>query len=318
MVALTMWRRSLLRGSVPHIGAAALFGLLVLTSVCAPLLAPFDPAEQNLRLGLSTPLRAHLLGTDQLDRDVLSRIVWAGRASLSISFLVLAISVCIGTFVGLVAGYLGGFVDELCMRMVDLFMSLPTFILALALVGTLGAGIQNLIVALAVGWWPAYARLVRSTILTARTSEYVLAAECLGFSPTYIMRRYLLPAPLSVLLVQLSMDVGQVMLAVAGLGFLGLGIAPPQPERGNDAGRCTSVHAKCAAPCDRTRHGYLLCCVRLSRLERSIGTTAESPSLARLTPQRLLESNIPSPTPNTQNLTPPPSSLVPQHPIPKT
>jgi peptide/nickel transport system permease protein len=220
------------RGGLPHIAAIAPFGLLVAASLLAPLVAPYDPASQNLRLGLSTPSLVHPLGTDQLGRDLLSRILWAGRASLSIGVLVLFISLCVGASVGLVAGYLGGLIDEVCMRLVDLFMSLPTFILALALVGTLGAGMQNLVVALAVGWWPPYARLVRSAILAARGSEYVLAAECLGLPPGRIMRRYLLPAPLGVVVVQLSLDVGQVILAVAGLGFLGLGIAPPRPEWG--------------------------------------------------------------------------------------
>jgi ABC-type dipeptide/oligopeptide/nickel transport system permease subunit len=213
-------------------GAIVLFGLLVALSLFAPFVAPYDPAEQNLQLGLSTPTPAHILGTDQLGRDLLSRILHAGRTSLSITLLVLSIALVIGAVVGLAAGYVGGMVDEACMRVVDLFMSLPTFILTLALVGTLGAGIPNLVIALAVGWWPPYARLVRSAVLAARSSEYVLAAECLGFTPAYIMRRYLLPAPLSVVAVQLSLDVGQVMLAVAGLGFLGLGIAPPQPEWG--------------------------------------------------------------------------------------
>ena len=210
----------------------ALALLVVGSSALAPILAPYAPDAQDLNMGLSLPSIQHWLGTDQLGRDVLSRILWAGRLSTAIAAIVLLLSLVLGGAIGILAGYFGGWVDEVCMRLIDLFLSIPTFILALALIGTLGTGIQNLVLALAVSWFPAYARLVRSQVLAIKTSEFVLAAEALGGSPWHILQYHYLPSLIGAIIVQLSLDVGAVILAIAGLSFIGLGVQPPAPEWG--------------------------------------------------------------------------------------
>ena len=206
--------------------------LIVGSCVLAPVLMPYAADGQDLNVGLSSPSVQHWFGTDQLGRDILSRIFWAGRLSMTIAAIVLLLSLILGGAIGMLAGYMGSWVDEVCMRLIDLFLSIPTFILALALIGTLGTGIQNLVLALAVSWFPAYARLIRSEVLTLKSSEFVLAAEALGGSPFHVLRCHYLPSLAGAVLVQLSLDVGAVILAIAGLSFIGLGIQPPLPEWG--------------------------------------------------------------------------------------
>ncbi len=206
--------------------------LIVFASIFAAQLSPYDPASQDLRIGLSNPSRAHLLGTDHLGRDLLSRLLWAGRASIGATSIVLLFSLIIGSAVGLVSGFYGGFIDDVIMRGTDVFLSLPTFILALAIIGALGPGFENLVLALTMAWWPAYARLVRSKVLAVKTMDYVLASQTLGAGNLHVMRRHLLPALVGPVIVLLSLDVGHVILSIAGLGFLGLGIQPPMPEWG--------------------------------------------------------------------------------------
>jgi ABC-type dipeptide/oligopeptide/nickel transport system permease subunit len=180
----------------------------------------------------SGPSPDHLLGTDHLGRDILMRVLTAGRVSITATAIVLIISLLLGAMIGMLAGLTGGLVDEICMRLVDVFLSFPSMILALAMIGTLGPGFWNLIFALAITWWPPYARLVRSKVLALKTSDYIMAAEILGASKSYIMVKHLLPALIGPVTVLLSLDVGFVILSIAGLGFLGLGIQPPAPEWG--------------------------------------------------------------------------------------
>ena len=224
-------RRASVRYPWLVVGGLALMGL-VLVALCAPLLAPYDPAAQDLNVGLTMPTLAHPLGTDQLGRDLLSRLLWAGRSSLTVVFGVLACSLLLGASIGLVAGYVGGLTDELLMRVVDLFLALPGFLLALALVGALGPGLATLLLALTITWWPTYARLVRSQTLTLRSADYLLAAQAIGAGHGQIMRRHLWPALIGPVVVQLSLDAGHLILTIAALGFLGLGIQPPAPEWG--------------------------------------------------------------------------------------
>ena len=224
-------RRASVRYPWLVVGGLALMGL-VLVALCAPLLAPYDPAAQDLNVGLTMPTLAHPLGTDQLGRDLLSRLLWAGRSSLTVVFGVLACSLLLGASIGLVAGYVGGLTDELLMRVVDLFLALPGFLLALALVGALGPGLATLLLALTITWWPTYARLVRSQTLTLRRADYLLAAQAIGAGHGQIMRRHLWPALIGPVVVQLSLDAGHLILTIAALGFLGLGIQPPAPEWG--------------------------------------------------------------------------------------
>lgn len=227
-IALHRWQKFHLISSIGIVLAL----LTVIASIFAPAIAPYDPAAQDLNLGLSTPTWQHLLGTDHLGRDILSRLLWAGQVSITLTAIVLCLSASIGVGIGVCAGYFGGVVDEILMRFVDLFLALPKQILALALVGILGSGFPNLVLALTIGWWPTYARLVRSQVLSAKSTAFVEAAFALGGSPLYIIRVHLLPALLGPVLVQLSLDVGAGILAIAGLSFLGLGIQPPSPEWG--------------------------------------------------------------------------------------
>jgi ABC-type dipeptide/oligopeptide/nickel transport system permease subunit len=221
-----------LRHNLFHSTGITLAFLLVIASLIFPLLSPIDPTKQNLRASLQTPSTEHLLGTDNLGRDIMIRVLYAGRVSITATAIVLSISLVLGTIIGMLAGLTGGVVDEVIMRLVDVFLSFPSIILALAMIGTLGPGFWNLIAALAITWWPPYARLVRSKVLALKTSDYIMAAGILGASKFYIMRRHLLPALIGPVIVLLSLDVGFVILSIAGLGFLGLGIQPPSPEWG--------------------------------------------------------------------------------------
>lgn len=213
------------------LGLAALLTLLI-ACLLAPWVAPYDPAQQDLNLGMTTPTAPHLLGTDQLGRDLLSRLLWAGRTSLAVTGAVLALSLLLGATVGLCAGYFGGLLEEGLMRLVDLFLALPSLLLALALVGALGPSLRALVLALTISWWPTYARLVRSQTLSLRTTDYVLAARALGARHQQIMRVHLLPALIGPVTVQLSLDAGHLILTIAAFGFLGLGVQPPTPEWG--------------------------------------------------------------------------------------
>jgi peptide/nickel transport system permease protein len=230
-----MQRTRLFRWARTYIGSTVgivLALLVLLASVLAPLLAPYDPASQDLLKGLTGPTWAHPFGTDQLGRDIFSRLLWAGRYSISATAFVLVMSLSLGTIVGLLAGYLGGWAGQLIMRLIDVFMSIPGLILSLAIIGALGPGLENLTLALTIIWWPSYARLAMSKVLTLKSTDYVVAAETLGASQLHIMRKHLMPSLLGSLTVLLSLDVGAVILTIAALGFLGLGIQPPAPEWG--------------------------------------------------------------------------------------
>lgn len=228
LVRLRRWARANVISSI----GILLTLLIAIASLLAPVIAPYDPTHQDLSIGLSGPNWEHLLGTDQLGRDILSRLLWAGRASITLTTIVLGLSLMLGGGVGVCAGYFGGLVDYVLMRLVDFFLSLPKLLFVLALVGILGSGFPDLVVALTVVWWSNYARLVRSQVLSVKNDDFFLAAKALGGSPLHIIRTHLLPALLGPVLVQLSLDVGAVVLTIAGLSFLGLGIQPPSPEWG--------------------------------------------------------------------------------------
>jgi peptide/nickel transport system permease protein len=214
------------------LGGAGAALLLICVCLAAPGLAPFDPAAVDLSLGLQPPSADHWLGTDELGRDVLSRLLWGGRVSITVAVVVLLVSLTGGVLVGLSSGYWGGLADELGMRLTDFIYALPGIILALALIGALGPSIPALILALSLSGWVRYARLVRSLVLTVKSSEFILAAQSVGATDSHIMHKHLLPALLGPVAVQLSLDAGATVLAIAGLSFLGLGIQPPTPEWG--------------------------------------------------------------------------------------
>jgi len=209
-----------------------LISVFALAAVAAPLLAPADPLKQVLSTRLKPPTAAHWLGTDQLGRDVFSRMLYGARISLLIGIVVVGLAGSLGTIVGVVAGYIGGWLDEGLMRLTDIFFAFPALILAMAISGALGPSLTNAMIAIAVVSWPVYARLIRSQVLSLREREYVEAARSLGASTLSIIWQHILPNTLAPLMVQASFDLGGAILAAAGLSFIGFGTQPPTPEWG--------------------------------------------------------------------------------------
>jgi len=209
-----------------------LIALFALGAVLAAIIAPYDPIVQALGSRLDPPSAAHWLGTDQLGRDIASRLLYGARISLFIGLVVVATAGLVGTAVGLVAGYAGGLVDEALMRFTEIFLAFPPLILAMAIAGALGPSLTNAIIAIAAVTWAVYARLVRGQLLSLRRREYVEAARSIGASGPRILLRHLLPNVLAPLLVQASFDMGAAIVAAAGLSFIGFGAQPPTPEWG--------------------------------------------------------------------------------------
>jgi peptide/nickel transport system permease protein len=209
--------------------------VLVLLAVFAPVLAPYDPLEGigGLRGDrLVPPSWVHPMGTDDLSRDILSRVLYGSRLTLLVVLLVAVIATPIGLAVGTAAGYFGGWVDVLLMRITDIFMAFPRLILALAFASALGPGIENAIIAIAITAWPPYARLARAETLTIRETDYINAIRLQGASSLRILWGHVTPLCLSSAIVRVTLDMAGIILIAAGLGFLGLGAQPPQPEWG--------------------------------------------------------------------------------------
>jgi len=207
--------------------------LLVLVAIFAPLLSPHDPFEQDLanrlaRLGAE----GHILGTDSLGRDILSRLIYGSRITLYIVGLVALIAPVAGLFIGTVAGYLGGWTDIVLMRFTDIFLAFPRLVLALAFVAALGAGIENAVLAIALTAWPPYARIARAETLSIRRSDYISAVKLQGAGALRIITKHIWPLCIASLVVRITLDMAGIILAAAGLGFLGLGARPPSPEWG--------------------------------------------------------------------------------------
>lgn len=198
----------------------------------APLLAPFDPLQQNIADRLQPPNEVYLLGTDELGRDILSRVLYGARITIPAGLVVIVINTIIGWLVGAIAGFAGGIWDEVMMRLTELFMAFPTIILAMAITAALGPAIQNAVIALVIVRWTDYARLTRGLIIQAKETEYVEAARGLGAKNRYLLFRTLLPNSATPVLVYGSLDIGNAILLFAGLSFLGLGPEPSSPEWG--------------------------------------------------------------------------------------
>jgi peptide/nickel transport system permease protein len=209
--------------------------LLILVALLANLIAPHDPLlGGDLRTERFLPplSEGHLLGTDDLSRDIFSRIVHGSRLTLMVVVLVAVIATPIGLLVGTTAGYFGGWVDTVLMRVTDIFLAFPRLILALAFVAALGPGIENAIIAIAITSWPPYARLARAETLTIRDSDFINAARLQGASSARILWGHVTPLCLSSVIIRVTLDMAGIILTAAGLGFLGLGAQPPQPEWG--------------------------------------------------------------------------------------
>ena len=223
-----------LRGNGLAMVGLAIILALILIAVFAPLIAPYDPLlGGNLRTErLLPPSWTHLMGTDDLARDILSRILYGTRLTLMVVVLVAVIATPIGLLVGTTAGYFGGWVDVVLMRVTDIFLAFPRLILALAFVSALGPGIENAIIAIAITSWPPYARLARAETLTIRETDFINAIRLQGASPARILWGHVTPLCMSSVIVRVTLDMAGIILTAAGLGFLGLGAQPPQPEWG--------------------------------------------------------------------------------------
>ena len=217
--------------------AAWIGGVIVLVLLAVALagkaVAPSDPLRIVPADKLLSSSPAHLFGTDDLGRDLLSRVIAGARISLLVGALVLAIAMSVGVGLGLVAGYWGGWMDEAIMRTTDVFLAFPRLVLAIAIAATLGPGLYNAMVAVALSWWPWYTRLVRGRLLSLREEEFVLAVVSLGAGRPRILLRHLLPNVATTVVIQASIDFGYAILATASLSFIGLGAQPPTPEWGS-------------------------------------------------------------------------------------
>jgi len=222
---------------------AALLGLTILllvtgSAVLASVISPADPLLQDVSVRLKPPTleggdgRAHLLGTDHLGRDILSRLIFGARISLIIGISAVALAGTLGTLIGLVAGYRGGRIDDLCMRLTDTMLAMPFILLALAVIAVLGSSLRNIIFVLGITSWVSYARVVRAEVLTLRTREFVSAAQALGGGGQRIVFRHLLPNVLTPVIVIATLEVARMIILESALSFLGLGVQPPTPTWG--------------------------------------------------------------------------------------
>ncbi|ESY65771.1 MULTISPECIES: nickel transporter permease [Mesorhizobium] len=225
------WRR-FSANRLAFVGLLIIIALLVIAAL-AGVLAPYSPTFGDLKNArLLAPSAEHWFGTDDLGRDILSRILYGSRWTLYVVILVAIIAAPIGLLVGTVAGYAGGWTDAILMRITDIFLAFPKLVLALAFVAALGPGIENAVLAIAITSWPPYARIARAETLTVRNSDYIKAVQLMGASPFRIVLRHIMPLCISSLIVRVTLDMAGIILTAAGLGFLGLGAQPPLPEWG--------------------------------------------------------------------------------------
>ena len=221
------WRqnRSLIAGVV-------ILGTIIILAICAPLLTPYDPIAQDLAAILLPPSREHPLGTDHLGRDVWSRLLYGGRVDMVIGFGAVIAPFIIGTLLGALAGYYGGKIDALVTGLMDVVMAFPYYVLIIALVFVLGAGVFSIFVAMAIVAWVSYARIVRAEVISAREREYVLATRAAGFSDARILFNHILPNSITQAVVYAMSDIVVIIVGVVTLSYLGLGVPPPTPEWG--------------------------------------------------------------------------------------
>jgi peptide/nickel transport system permease protein len=226
----SFWRRA--RRTPTLVAGCTITGLIVLAAALAPVLSPYGPDQQDLFHILSGFSVHHPLGTDELGRDELSRLLWAGRTDLKVGALAVIFPFCFGTLVGTLAGYYGGLVDSIVMRIVDVVIAFPFYVLVIGLVFVVGPGQRGIYVAFAVADWVVYARTIRSSTLVVREADYVAAARTGGIGDLRILVRHVLPNTITQAVVYVMNDIVLVIVAVVTLGYLGLGVQPPTPDWG--------------------------------------------------------------------------------------
>ncbi len=225
-----VWRR-LKRNRAAIVGGIIVL-LFVATAILAPWLSPYPPNEGDLTKRLKAPDREHILGTDPLGRDILSRVIYGARISLQIQVVAVVIAMFVGTILGMVGGYYGGTFDNLIMRLMDILLAFPGIFLAIAIIAVLGPGLTNLMLAAGIYSIPQFARIVRGSVLSLKEKEFVEAARAVGENDFNILFRYLLPNSMAPIIVQTTLRMATVLLTASGLSFLGLGVQPPTPEWG--------------------------------------------------------------------------------------
>lgn len=223
--------RRLFRNKLAIIGMV-LLGLFVFCAIFAPWIAPYDPIAQDITRRREPPSWKHPFGLDEVGRDLLSRVIYGARVSLYVGVASVSLAIVVGTLIGAISGYAGGWIDNIIMRIMDIMLAFPSLLLAIAIVAILGPGLLNMLYAIAFVSIPAYARLVRASVLAAKETDYVLAARAIGCSSSRILFRHIMPNCLTPIIVQGTLGIATAILDAAGLSFLGLGAQPPTPEWG--------------------------------------------------------------------------------------
>jgi len=218
--------------NVLFVVGATLLLAIVLAAIFAPLIAPYDPIAINFADKLSRPCLAHLMGANELGQDIFSQVLYGARTSLMVGVVVIGLAIAIGVPIGLLSGYFGGRLDTVLMRISDVFLAFPPLLLPIAITASLGMGLTNAMMALAVSWFPWYSRIVRGAVMRVNSELYISAARAMGVSSARIMLRHALPNSMTPIIVQGSMDFGYAILAAASLSFIGIGAQPPTPEWG--------------------------------------------------------------------------------------
>lgn len=224
--------KQLFRNKRAVVGGIVLI-MIVLMAVFAPYISKYDPVKQDIRSRLQPPSKDHIFGTDQFGRDTFTRVIYGARLSLRVGFTSIAISLVIGSALGLIAGYYGGILDNVIMRFIDILLALPGFLLALAIVAALGPGLENVVIAIGISYIPSFARMMRSSVLSIRELDYVSAAEAVGAPDWRVILLHILPNSLNPIIVLTTLSLAGAILSAAGLSFLGMGAQPPTPEWGS-------------------------------------------------------------------------------------
>jgi peptide/nickel transport system permease protein len=223
--------RSLLRNRMAVAGMCVVL-MWAFIAIAAPLISPYDALAQRVTDRLSPPSVQHWFGTDELGRDVLSRVIYGARISLPVGLVVIVFAMLLGGAVGALAGYIGGLFDLIVMRLADVTLAFPSIVLALAIASVLGPSLKNALIAMSLVWWPEYARLMRAQVLSVKNNEYIAAAQSVGVPSRLILLRHIVPNCAASMIVKASLDAGNAILTITALSFIGLGAVPPTPEWG--------------------------------------------------------------------------------------
>lgn len=225
-----VWRR--LKHNKAAITGLVVLLILIFVAVFADFIAPYGPDDQDLQATFQKPNRTHIMGTDNLGRDIFSRIIYGAQVSLQVGLLAVGIALIIGSILGSIAGFYGGVVDNIIMRFIDILLAIPPILLAISIVAALGTELKYVMIAVGIGSIPSYARIIRASVLSLRDQEFIEAARAVGANDFRLITKHIIPNSMAPLIVQATIGVAGAILAAAGLGFIGLGIQPPQPEWG--------------------------------------------------------------------------------------